>query len=377
MAIDFRCENCGKLLSVETKEPSKIKCPYCKAKVTVPAGLASLPTPQIPGDETETRPDQTVGAAEAEAEILAGAESDALAGAMATLMPWVISLFFHVGILVILAFFAIIVSQKKLKANIVVPNVPISENLTENIAGDMNPELLAKTLEKPDEKFSNRDSKIPMTNMGETENKVTMYGTVGGAAAGGARARMGLPVDHGKPKTRAFGTKGNAWHVVYVMDRSGSMLDTLDEVKKQILRSICLLKPKQTFHVIFFATGTPKENRPRRLVHATIPNKREARKFMKDITAGGSTDPVPALKRAFTVLKNTPGKRKGKLIYLLTDGEFPDNEKVLNAIRTLNAKHEVHINTILHHHHSPDVMKVLRQIAKENGGEFKFVEANE
>ena len=49
MAIEFRCEQCGKLLSVDAEPESRVKCPYCKAKVVVPAGLASLPTPQVPG----------------------------------------------------------------------------------------------------------------------------------------------------------------------------------------------------------------------------------------------------------------------------------------------------------------------------------------
>ena len=40
-----------------------------------------------------------------------------------------------------------------------------------------------------------------------------------------------------------------------------------------------------------------------------------------------------------------------------------------------NANKSVKINTILHHHKSPGAMKVLDQIARENGGVFKFVEA--
>jgi DNA-directed RNA polymerase subunit RPC12/RpoP len=377
MAIDFRCENCGKLLSVEAKESSKIKCPHCKAKVLVPAGLASLPRPQVPGDKTGARPDQP-GVVEVEEEILADEHSDALMGVMATLMPWVISLFFHAGVLVILAFFAIIVSQKKLKANVVVPDVPISENLTENIAGDMNPELLAKTLERPDEKFSNRDSKIPMTNMGETENKVRIYGSAGGSA-GGARAQMGLPAVGG-PKSRFCGTDGNAYHIVYVVDCSGSMLGEFEMVRYEIIKSISKLKPEQTFHVIFFDAGKPKENPPRRLVYAKVRNKRDALKYLKSVTpqsTKGYTDPILAIKRAFAVLSGTPGKRKGKLIYLLTDGEFSDNKKVISTIRTLNTKGEVHINTVLFIFANAEAEQVLKQIAKENKGKFNFVERGE
>jgi len=161
------------------------------------------------------------------------------------------------------------------------------------------------------------------------------------------------------------------------VDRSGSMLDTFDEVRFEMLRSISRLSPGQTFHVIFFASGPPKENPPRRLVYGTSRYKLEAANYLKQIQPQGQTDPIPALERAFRVLQNTPNQKRGKLIYLLTDAEFPDNEKVLAAIRNLNGGKQVHVNTILHHHRSPGAMKVLRQIAADNGGRFKFVEPNE
>ncbi len=380
MTIDFRCENCGKLLSVEAEESSKIKCHYCKARVVVPAGLASLPRPQVPGeaDSGGSRPDQPAAGPPVEEEILVPEEHDAMMGVMATLMPWVISLFFHAGILVIMAFITIVMSRNMLKADVVVPDVPLSEDLGGRIKpGEMSPELTAKAL-KADDQWAKRDSRVPMANLGETKNKISLYGSMGGATAGGASAPLGLITGGGGgPKSRFFGTGGNAYHIVYVVDRSGSMLETFDEVRKQIIKSFSKLSPQQTFHVIFFATGKPKENPPRRLVFATLASKREALKFLKTITPEGQTDPIPAIKRAFAVLNRTPGRRKGKLLYLLTDGEFPDNEKVLSAIRALNTKGKVHIHTILHHHRSPDVMKVLGQIAKENGGRFKFVEPSE
>jgi len=46
------------------------------------------------------------------------------------------------------------------------------------------------------------------------------------------------------------------------------MLDTFDEVRKEMLRSISRLSAAQTFHVVFCAEGQPQENPPRRLVYA-------------------------------------------------------------------------------------------------------------
>ena len=48
MAVEFRCEKCGKLLSADAEPGSMMKCPHCQKKVAVPAGLASLPQPHLP-----------------------------------------------------------------------------------------------------------------------------------------------------------------------------------------------------------------------------------------------------------------------------------------------------------------------------------------
>ncbi len=373
MAIDFRCENCGKLLSVEAEPSSKVKCPYCKARVLVPAGLASLPRPQVPGqaDKVDTRPDQP-SPLPVEEEILVSERPDALMGVMAMLMPWVISLFFHAGVLVILAFIMIVTTRNTLKADVVVPDVPLSDTLSDTIAGDTSPELTAKSV-RADDRWAER---IPSANLGRTENKIQLYGSAGGSE-GGARAQMGLPAGTGGPKSRFMGTKGTAYHIVYVVDRSGSMVDTFDAVRKEMIRSVGRLSKEQTFHVIFFAADKPTENPPRRLVYATPETKKEALEFLKTILPEGQTDPIPALEKAFAAMSRTPGDKQGKLIYLLTDGDFPDNEKVLAAIRNMNAKRDVQINTILHHFRNPEFEKVLDRIAKENKGEFKFVGSGE
>ncbi|MDY7009599.1 MAG: VWA domain-containing protein [Planctomycetota bacterium] len=377
MTVEFRCENCGKLLNIEGKPSPKIKCPYCKARILTPAALASFSGQQAPPrvDNPASRPEHP-STPPVEEEILVQERPDALTGVMATLMPWVISLFFHAGVLVILAFIMIVTSRTSLKANVVVPDVPLTEDLSESIAGEMSPELNPKSFEQADDRWAQRDSRIPSADLGRTENKIQLYGSAGGATGGGARARFGLPTG-GKPKSRFFGTGGTAYHIVYVVDRSGSMLETFDEVRKEIIKSFSKLVPQQTFHVIFFASGKPKENPPQRLVYANSVNKRAALKFLKVITPEGQTDPIPALKRAFAVLNRPPGNKQGKLIYLLTDGRFPDNEKILAAVREMNAKRDVHINTILHHFRDPEFEKVLEQIAAQNGGKFKFVEPNE
>ena len=377
MVIEFRCEKCGKLLNIEAEPSSKVKCPYCKAKLAVPAGVASLPRPQVPPGAA---PPAAPAVAQAPEEEFIPESEDALMGVMAKLMPWVISLFLHLGVGVILGFITIVVVRSEAIADYTVASDQLSDQSGGRLnPGELNPEMQAKSLKQINQQqWANRDSTIPMASLGETKSRIQVFGIAGGSA-GGQSADFGLTTggSGAGPKSRFFGTGGNAYHIVYVVDRSGSMLDSFDEVRREMLKSISRLSPTQCFHVIFFASGPPKENPPRGLVYATVPRKREAAKYLAAIQPQGQTDPIPALERAFQVLKDTPNTKRGELIYLLTDAEFPDNEKVLEAIRKMNASKEVHINTILHHHRSPGAVKTLREIAAENGGRFKFVEPSE
>lgn len=372
MVAEFRCEKCGKLLSVEAEPSSKVKCPFCKARVQVPEGVASLPRPQVP-------PNAAPAPEQAEERVLEGPGQDVLMGVMARLMPWVISAFFHAGVLVILAFITIVMFKTAAATEITVADAEFSDRPGGRInPGQANPQLQAQSLQQVNQQaWSQRDSMVPLDDTGDTKDQVSLYGISGGQA-GGAAADFGLlRGGSGRgPRSQFFGMGGNAYHIVYVVDRSGSMLDTFDEVRREMIRSISRLVESQTFHVIFFASGTPKENPPGRLVYATEDRKREALRHLKTIQPQGQTDPIPALTRAFKALGSTPNTKRGKLIYLLTDAEFPDNEQVLQTVRALNAGGGVHINTILHHHRSENAMKVLRQIAEGNGGNFKFVESS-
>jgi len=148
--------------------------------------------------------------------------------------------------------------------------------------------------------------------------------------------------------------------VVYLVDRSGSMTDSLDIVKMELKRSIGELDDAAEFHVIFYSTGPGVEMPTRRLVHATERNKEMAFEFIDQVVAANGTDPSQAIDRAFAV--------KPDLIYLLTDGEF--DRAIVDLVKRRNADGKVRVYTIgfLYHHD-----EVLRDIARQNGGEYKFI----
>ena len=176
-----------------------------------------------------------------------------------------------------------------------------------------------------------------------------------------------------KARSEFCGLNGYSHHVIYLIDRSGSMIDGLDAVKDKIIKSVNGLWPQHDFHVIMFADGQPLEKRPMALTPPTEAHKLAVVEFLDKIRAEGTANPINAINRAFDVLAKADNSR-GKLIYMLTDGVFSDNEAVMSAIRVRNRRRRVMINTFLYGWKPPLAVKVMTQIARENGGGYKYID---
>jgi hypothetical protein len=197
----------------------------------------------------------------------------------------------------------------------------------------------------------------------EVSGKIPVIGIGGGPRGGG-------PESFGK----GSGGWGNpfppewideARKIVYVVDRSGSMTDSIEYVKAELKRSVRELGEEKEFHVIFSSSGPCVEMPTRRLVNATERNKQFAYEFIDGVIAQSETDPSDALRRAFAV--------RPEVVYLLTDGEF--DRAIVDLVRSLNTGGKVRVNTIgfLYTQPGTSAETVLKQIAAENGGNYKFV----
>ncbi len=189
-----------------------------------------------------------------------------------------------------------------------------------------------------------------------------------GTGGGDDFSKYGLRASAGGPGPEFFGLgrrARGARNIVYVVDRSGSMMTTFDAVRGEMRRSVDGLRRGQKFHVILFNAGPPLENRPKKLVPATASQKGHLFEFLDAIQAEGATDPIPAMERAFEVDPD--------LIYFLTDGDFAP--ALLERLRELNRDQRVKIFTIAYV--SEAGRGLLEQIAREHGGEFRFVSDNE
>jgi len=62
---------------------------------------------------------------------------------------------------------------------------------------------------------------------------------------------------------------------------------------------------------------------------------------------------------------------KPQLIYFLTDGAF--DPQLFDHVKSLNKDHKVHINTLAFVNADPRYESQLKDLAKQNGGSYKFV----
>jgi len=168
----------------------------------------------------------------------------------------------------------------------------------------------------------------------------------------------------GQPAVDFFSSGGTAYSVVYVVDRSGSMVLTLAALKRELKRSLRALQPMQKFHVIFFNAGEPLEAPGGRLVWATRANVQRCCRFIDTVFPEGRTNPASAIRRALAL--------KPDLIYLLTDGDFdPQIVEQISALNTAGVK----INTIAYTSERGGIL--LRRIAARSGGVYRYVAEEE
>lgn len=191
---------------------------------------------------------------------------------------------------------------------------------------------------------------------GTGKGKLAPFGAPGGGIPG--------------PRGKVFGNGGNARTIAFCCDSSGSMIDKFSSLKQELAKAVEGLRPVQQFSIVFFADGKVLSFENGNLVNATPENKRKANKWLDDLTTSGTSDPIPGLEVAF--------RGKPELMYILTDGDFPNNDAVISKVAQLNGGKRTRINTIAFSstegdEQSESFIKFLTLLADQNGGKFKAV----
>jgi len=303
---------------------------------------------------------------------------DEVNAVLLSLLPWGISLLFHIG-LVLLAIFVvwstinrlgpdeeIIIPIARLSAT---PGAPLTMKTTKKKIKTKQ-RVMAKSVRQTPTKISSKvDAKIPLTGAsGGAPGKASPFGTTVRTDSG-ARATM-------------YGSGGNARRIAYIIDASGSLLDSMPFVINEIKRSISKLSNRQSFTVIFFQGENVIEIPPKGLKKANSENKQRIIDWI-DLDSGnivpkGRSTPVKAIKVAL--------RYKPQLVFLLSDnitgqGQYEMNqERLLAEIKKANTAH-TKINTIQFLYPDPlakvGLKPTMELISESTGGIYKFVDGRE
>ncbi|MCE5328329.1 MAG: VWA domain-containing protein [Planctomycetaceae bacterium] len=364
MKIPVQCDRCGRKMLIGSRS-RRGRC-ACGRDVYVPQAIAAMPVtviPDAPPQEQEQRELQRCAAAD---------------GLLARMFPWLVSGLLHLSLGLVLMLVVVMVTQK--------PEPPAQVQSGYNSAPSIRFRDLVKLtdtgrestrLDAPSDRVWKKPELVDPGRPDKLKPDVRILApgliqsgrpTPGDGAifrigtadkpGGGPRVPDGLPPDD----------------TVFVIDRSGSMSDTFSYLCDQINREVARLSPRQRFAVVLFDSGVPIEFRPN-LAAPTDEVRLALARFLFQVKPTGQTDPQPALKRAFAVLKASRGPTRRQLVHLLTDGEFPDSAKALGLVRALNPQRFVQVNTYLYGGRSGVAESTLKTIAAENHGGFFNVKA--
>ncbi|MBT4013003.1 MAG: VWA domain-containing protein [Planctomycetaceae bacterium] len=185
--------------------------------------------------------------------------------------------------------------------------------------------------------------------------------------------------EFGAVQTGVFGTKGTGSRFIYVFDRSGSMSGyggrPMEAAKQQLLLSVQDLQENHQFQVIFYneqpVALNPLSPASPKLLYGTLENREYAMHFVQQIQPDGRTNHIAALDLALNMNPD--------VIFFLTDADEPQlTTSELNRISRKNTSVRASINTIQFGvGRRTGQQNFLRQLARENGGQYAYVDLRE
>lgn len=159
-----------------------------------------------------------------------------------------------------------------------------------------------------------------------------------------------------------FGLRATGNRFAFVVDRSGSMNGVrMERAREELMNCIDAMPKHVEVFVVFFSSIAEPDKALYRKVDSS--NLKQLRKWVDSMTAAGGTEVSAGMQEVFSqpLLPDS--------IFLLTDGDFDPSTPLL--VRQLNASGSVRINTVALVSRSGE--RSLKQIAKQNGGDYKYV----
>jgi len=308
-------------------------------------------------------------------------EGDEPGDFLMSLLPWTISLLMHVGLVLLAVFVVWTVRQQIDEEEVIIPIARLSAT-----PGAPLTMTKTKTLKKSTSSMSRRSLTARSTSQARTALASKVSQSSLSMSSSMAMASRANPFDTGvasdsQLKAKFFGTGGNAKKIAYLVDASGSLIDTLPFVIMELKRSIGELSQRQSFTVIFFQGEEAIEVPPRSWKKATSANKQRLNQWLDEgsITPMGLSNPVKAMQLAL--------RYKPQLLFILSDnitgeGRYEvDQARLIEAVRQANRHSGTKINTFQFLYEDKLIqygMKpTLELISEDSGGTYKFIDGRE
>lgn len=179
-----------------------------------------------------------------------------------------------------------------------------------------------------------------------------------------------------EPTSQFCGVDGGGNHFVYIVDSSQSMQGgRFESARRELFQAIESLQSEQRFYVIFYDSQMERmclaepNAAEQYSVCATPENKQALQRWAMRVKLERGAPPDDALEFALTL--------RPDVIFLLSDGEFPERIETLLSTRNRNINlfgdmgpiSTVH--TIGYHSREGEIR--MRRIAEKNGGQYRYI----
>ncbi len=311
-------------------------------------------------------------------DVTVGSEVNAV---VMVLLPWSIAVLMHVGIVLLALFVTWSTITQVDDEEIIIPSARLSATPGAPLTMKTTTKQLTRKTSSTSRSLSRSKSQSQSTLTSPTSSQTSLVGLAGAAPSAKSNPFGKVIRPAGDFSASMYGTGGNAKKLAYLIDASGSLIDTLQFVMLELKRSINELKEAQSFTVIFFQGDDAVEVPPRGLKKATNENKMKVVRWIDpragNIVAAGQSNPVSALKLAL--------RYKPQLMFILSDnitgeGRYEvDQRRLIYEIAQANTA-GTKINTIqfLYKDKIAEFSKAtLEIIADQSGGQYKFLDARE
>lgn len=167
----------------------------------------------------------------------------------------------------------------------------------------------------------------------------------------------------GQGGTSFFGRKLTVDSIAYVIDASGSMQGArFRRARQELVNALKEMRQEQQFYIVFYTDQTYPlywPNSVAELQLATPNNLRKTGLWLEKAQTSGGTEPQEAMRIALGLQPD--------VVFLLSDGDIPPDTR--SIVMRENKRSVIHTIAL----GSNKGAVVMKQIAAENKGEFKFI----